>query len=244
MIECAPNTRLPPGPRRRAYESIRAWIRQRRLGRAMNSPVRLSRLARNVFVASVGALALFTAAPLASIATTGPTTPTMVPTYVDTRVIPHPCFDNSGRQCKLVVTTTVPAHYLVPGGTPAPLNGFVTQAQACYSSRYYIYPSMSAKDYGFGQVVTDIELSAENWYDGCSAGGVWVSFSCTASPGYSCSSPSHGGFWDSGMGYYQDWGNVDTSNVFGILVHWYVRIHAYPNGSWARWCYNTGAGNC
>lgn len=200
---------------------------------------------RTALFGLIGALALFAAAPVASMATTSPSIPTLVPKQVDTRVIQHPCRDNSGVQtCKLIVVTTVPAHYVLSDSVPAALTALVVPAHACWGY-YYLWPSMTATDYtGWGTVATQITLSAENWYNGCSAGAVWVDFTCSSTPGWSCLSASHGGFWDSGNGYYQDWGNQETSNVFNATIWWYLRMHIYPNGSWARWCYNTGSGSC
>lgn len=168
--------------------------------------------------------------------------PIWVADQTDVRTFHHTCFDNARAVCKLVVTTTVPAHYVLPDAPGLPL---LTTARAC-GYFYYEYPSVQANDYSAGgYLATSITLSAENSYDGCTAGAVWVSASCQAYPGYSCSRGSWGGFWDSGNGFYQDWTNWDTTfNPFGLTVTWYLRIHVYPSGSWTRWCYNTGAGSC
>src|SRR6266851_2403145 len=160
----------------------------------------------------------------------------------DVRTVDHPCVRYPSQTCRLVVTTTVPGHYVLPDAPGLPL---LTTARACYGS-YYEWPSVVADDDSLGGVeATDVSLSAENWYNGCSAGSVWVSGGCYAYAGYSCSNGSWGGFWDSGKGFYQDWTNWNTTLVpFNLTVTWYLRIHVYPNGSWSRWCYNTGAGSC
>jgi hypothetical protein len=201
---------------------------------------------RAVLFGLVGAVALFSTAPIVSLATSGPSKPTLVRAQTDTRTFRHPCHDSSGvATCSLVVTTTVPSHYVFPDGNPSPLTPGLMQAQACYNSTYYIWPSMHATDHtGWGTVATQINLSAENWYNGCSSGAVWVDFNCTATPGWGCDSAAHGGFWDGGYGYYQDWGNQDTHNYFGAGITWYLRLHVYPSGSFVRWCYDTGSGSC
>ena len=169
--------------------------------------------------------------------------PIWVSDQTDVRTFYHPCHDGDvSGTCKLVVTTTVPAHYVLPDAPGLPL---LTTARACYGP-YYIWPSVKAADYNaLGIEVTEVDLSAENWYNGCSSGAVWVNGSCWANAGYSCSNGSWGGFWDGGHRYYQDWTNWNTTLVpLNLTVTWYLRIHVYPNGTWSRWCYNTGAGSC
>lgn len=170
--------------------------------------------------------------------------PIWVPTHVDVKTIHYPghCRTESDI-CTTIVTTTVPAHYVIPDAPGLPL---LTTAQAC-SGNYYMYPSVRAQNTSVGgNLLVEVDLSAENWYNGCSAGAVWVDGSCTSySYLWGCSNGSHGGFWDSGNGFYQDWTNWNED--FGALhftMTVYLRIHVYPNGTWARWCYENPGGSC
>ncbi len=44
-----------------------------------------------------------------------------VAAQTDIRTFHHTCFDDANAKCKLVVTTTVPAHYVLPDASGLPL---------------------------------------------------------------------------------------------------------------------------
>lgn len=148
----------------------------------------------------------------------------------------HPCADGSGRVCTVEVTVTNSAHSQFAGANPAITAIAIKTASAC--STTYGYPTYTVTDHNYnGDPVTQVVLSGEDWWDGCSSGWVWVSLGCTAWPGYSCGLGTHGSFWDSGLGASTAWGNQPTSN-FCCTVTWYLRMDIYPSGTLNSRYYN------
>lgn len=140
----------------------------------------------------------------------------------------HPCADGSGRVCQAQSTFTTTAHTDIRAGAALATAVGAGLASACAAS--YAWPVYQVDDHNYyGQVVTTVVLSGEDYWDGCSSGWVWVSLSCSAQPGYSCGAASHGSFWDSGVSASTAWGNQQTSN-FCCPVTWYLRIDIYPSG--------------
>lgn len=182
---------------------------------------------RSVVVVVVLTLVASLGLPIAASATSGPNQVAVAAgTTSETRS--HPCADGSRRTCTVTLTLTNTAHTESRAGSALATSLGVKTAAACTTS--YAWPTYEVDDHNYlGQTVTSVILSGEDYWDGCTSGWVWVDLSCSAQPGYSCNSATHGSFWDSGLGASTAWGNQYTSN-FCCQVLWALRMDVYPSG--------------
>jgi hypothetical protein len=101
----------------------------------------------------------------------------------------------------------------------------------------YIYPNVGFEEYYcVGSVCFDgftIYMTAENWYNGSSAGTIYVSTSCSAAIPWSCQADSHGSFWDPGRGAETDWDNRNVDFYTEQCTPW-LRIFVTPTGGVSR----------
>ena len=155
-----------------------------------------------------------------------------VPASTHVMQFTHKCADRAlahVKMCTATLTVHMDSHveYRIPGTS----NG----ALACYGTSYktgYVYWNEYG---GFGNLLWSAREDVEDWFNGCSAGNVYISPSCHANGPWSCKwPPPTGAFWDPGKGANTDWDNQETDAVYTQYVT-YLRFWTYPDGHSTWW---------
>lgn len=187
-------------------------------------------------VLAIGLSLVPMAAPAVSAVAAGGQVPVTVPAFTQVKHFTLPCADQATSHVK-TCTGIMTVH--VNGHTEFRIPGAANSALACYGKTYKTGWVAWQQNGGFGNELWYARIDVEDWFTGCSAGNVYISYRCQAYEGWTCvTPPPQGAFWDPGKGANTDWDNQETKYYCPFLCGDYLtdlRFWTYPDGHSTWW---------